>query len=79
MCAISLLVCYLPLQDTPTAAPPAPPTPSAPPSPSPSVTQSVGGAGSRLFASPYARTLAADKGVDLQQVSLTVLNLAFMM
>ncbi len=43
------------------AAPPAPPAPAAPQS----------GDGTRIFASPLARRIAADKGLDLSQIAGT--------
>ena len=50
----------------PQAAPPPPPTP--PPTPaSPTLTPSPGrDTAGRLFASPFAKTIAAERGIDLQ-------------
>jgi hypothetical protein len=50
-----------PKAPTPAATPPPPP----PPTPAPMAAMAAGG-GSRVFATPYARTLAAEKGIDLR-------------
>ena len=47
-------------------SPPPPPPPMAPPSPAPSMAAPPPPtAGARVFATPFARTLAAEKGYDL--------------
>lgn len=50
---------------------PAAPAPAAPPAAAPAAPASTGaqGAGGRVFASPLARRIAADKGLDLSQIA----------
>lgn len=56
-----------PAAPAPAAPAPAAPAPAAPaPMPAMAVAPAAGG---RVFATPYARTLAGEKGVDLRQVS----------
>ncbi|MCC6304098.1 MAG: pyruvate dehydrogenase complex dihydrolipoamide acetyltransferase [Rhodobacteraceae bacterium] len=52
----------------PAAAAPAP-TPAAAPAPAPAAPAAAAGKGGRLFASPLARRLAAEKGVDLARIA----------
>lgn len=47
------------------AAPPAPSAPAAPAAPAPAAAARKG----RVFASPLAKKLAAEKGIDLSQVT----------
>ena len=62
-----------PAQEAASQPPPPPPPPAATPSPPPPSTTTpplapaaARGTAGRVFASPYARTLAAEQGVDLQ-------------
>ncbi|KAL8558132.1 hypothetical protein ACOMHN_021450 [Nucella lapillus] len=53
----------------PTPAPAAPaPAPAPVAAPAPAALAAVSAPGGRVFATPYARTLASEKGVDLKQV-----------
>ena len=66
---------YQPSDAAPAAAPPAPPAPAAP-TPQP-VTAAVAGAAAvpadgRVLASPFAKKIAAEKGIDLR-VCLVIL------
>ena len=51
---------------TPPPPPPPPPTPSAAPTPAPAVPRAA--TGGRAFASPAAKRLAAERGIDLTQI-----------
>lgn len=53
-----------PKAEEPSAAPP-PSAPSAPPPSAPPPLAPMAGAAGRVFASPFAKTVAAEKGVDL--------------
>jgi len=54
---------------TPAAAPSPSPSPSPAPAPAPAAPAAAAGRDGRLFASPLARRLAAEKGVDLARIA----------